>query len=494
MENLFFNLHESKQLQRQIKILMYLRKRNQIISITELTKEVGCTPPTLRTDIQHLRTKLPSTIQLLSIKMIGYRLKIPDGETLETSLLKLARETITYKLIDQSLHGRQQSFEAMRQEYHLSSSVLRKIIRHLNQELKNYRIKLSPKNGEFIGAENDIRFFFFHFYLSFRRTISTDDTYSFTKERYQALFTELQQAFHPHLHISYFRATLWLSILKEHWLQQKKGEISEEVLAMIQTRKSFARFAKKITPFFKNLLGIQQLSTSELAWTYLIILHCVSYHSTDTRTANHYQEETTLKKWFKQRLSEESFIAGTTNEGLEQMSAYLANLHQLKKLTDQFEKHSLSITHLADNWFQERLLSWQTRLHQPDWQKALSLTYTNDVALSLSMIQFSAQSMRERKKETIIFTLHGDAGYDSFLMKMIQEWLPKSYRPLFLFDQPVTPLDINESGASLVVSNYDLADSLTCEVIKIAHVPSQEEWADLKKYLIEHSLNHSLSH
>ncbi|MBO1299858.1 MULTISPECIES: helix-turn-helix domain-containing protein [unclassified Enterococcus] len=492
----FFKLHENKQLHRQIKILTYLRKRNEIISITELVQEIGCTPPTLRTDIQALRAKLPPTIQLLSIKMIGYQLKIPDGETLDTFLLLLARETITYKLIDRSLRGFHQSFEAMRLEYHLSSSALRKIIRHMNLELINHRIQFSPKNGDLLGKENDIRLFFFNFYMCFRRSIVTDHTYLFSPETHKVMFAELQQAFESHLHISNFRAMLWLSILKERWLRRKKGEIPQETLTTIQSRKSFKRFEKKIMPFLKKTLGIQQLSTNELAWVYLIVIHCISYsspkwHESIAHTATHYQEETNMKNLIKQRLSEEPLIDGTNNEGIEQMSAYLANLHLLRVLTDQFEKHSLSIDHLVDQRFQNLHLSWENRLIQRDWQELVPLTHTREVSLSLSMIQFSTQYPKKIKKQPIIFAFHGDAGYDNFLITMIKKWLPQQYNALFLIDQPVTQLKINELHASLVVSNYELESTLSCELIQIAQVPTKEEWLHLKKQLIERALHHS---
>ncbi|MDO7877948.1 MAG: helix-turn-helix domain containing protein [Enterococcus mundtii] len=495
--DIFFKLHESKQLHRQIKILAYLRKRNEIISITELAQEIGCTPPTLRTDIQALRTKLPPTIKLLSIKMIGYQLKISDGETLDTFLLFLARETITYKLIDRSFRGSLQSFEAMRLEYHLSSSALRKIIRHMNLGLINYRIQFSPKNGDLLGKENDIRFFFFYFYMCFRRSIIADHTYIFSPATHKVMFAELQQAFQSHLHISNFRAMLWLSILKERWLRRKKGEIPENTLTTIQSRKSFKKFEKKIGPFLKKILGIQQLSTNELAWIYLIVLHCISYSSSQwrestTRTALHYQEEAEMKSLIKQRLLEEPLIYGTNSEGIEQMSAYLANLHLLRNLTDQFEKYSLSINHLVDHRFQNLHLSWENRLIQWDWQELLPLTHTKEVALSLSLIQFSTQSQKETKKQQIIFAFHGDAGYDNFLITMIQKWLPKQYDAHFLIDQVVTQLKISELHASLVVSNYDLDGTLSCDVIQIAQVPTKEEWLFLQKQLIERSIHHSL--
>lgn len=492
----FFKLHENKQLHRQIKILTYLRKRNDITSITELVQEIGCTPPTLRSDIQALRTKLPPSIQLQSIKMIGYRLKITEGETLDTSLLSLVRETITYKLIDRSLRGNLQSFEAMRLEYHLSSSALRKIIQHMNHELKNYRIQLSPKNGDLVGKENDIRFFFFHFYASFRRTIITDHTYLFSQETYRVMFAELQQAFQSHLHISNFRATLWLSILKERWLRRKQGEIPSETLTIIQSRKSFKRFSKKIIPFLKEILGIQQLSVNELAWAYLIALHCISYSSSNyqemiSHKATHYQEEVQAKKWIKQFLIEEALIEGTTKEGIEQMSAYLANLRLLSKIIDGFESHLLSIDHLVDPFFETLFCSWQNRLQQLKWQEILPLTCIKEVALSLSMIQSSYQKSQSKPKQMIVFSFHGDAGYDSFLMAMIQKWLPETYHPLFLFDQPITQTKMDELGACLLVSNYDFTEKMACEVIQMAQIPTHEEWSDLKLHLIERASNHS---
>ena len=71
-----------------------------------------------------------------------------------------------------------------------------------------------------------------------------------------------------------------LSILKERWLRRKQGEIPSETLSMIQSRKSF-KGSQKITPFLREILGIQQLSVNELVWAYLIALHCISYSSSN---------------------------------------------------------------------------------------------------------------------------------------------------------------------------------------------------------------------
>lgn len=172
------------------------------------------------------------------------------------------------------------------------------------------------------------------------------------------------------------------------------------------------------------------------------------------------------------------------------MSAYLANLRLLNKITDGFENHPLSIDHLVDPYFEALYHSWQDRLQQLKWQEIIPMTCIKEVALSLSMIQSSYQQIQRRKKQMIVFTFHGDAGYDNFLMAMIQKWLPETYHPLFLFDQPITQTKIDELGACLIISNYDLTEKMACEVIQIAQIPTHEEWTDLKLHLIERASSH----
>ena len=98
-------------------------------------------------------------------------------------------------------------------------------------------------------------------------------------------------------------------------------------------------------------------------------------------------------------LLDEALIDGTTKEGIEQMSAYLANLRLLNKITDGFENHPLSIDHLVDPSFELLYHSRQDRLQSnSNGKEILPMTCIKDVALSLSMIQSSYQQIQRRKK------------------------------------------------------------------------------------------------
>ena len=90
----------------------------------------------------------------------------------------------------------QQSFEAMRLEYHLSSSALRKIIQHMNNELKTTESTL-PKMV--ILLEKKTRFvFLFNFIRVFDERSLQIIPYLFSQETYKVMFAELEQVFQSH--------------------------------------------------------------------------------------------------------------------------------------------------------------------------------------------------------------------------------------------------------------------------------------------------------
>ncbi|MGM9902424.1 MAG: helix-turn-helix domain-containing protein [Enterococcus sp.] len=488
MNQLFFKLHDNKQLHRQLNILYYLKRTGRITSISELIETVICTPPTLRSDVQVLNELLPSKIRIIHIPMIGYQLSFPETESLDTYVFDLVKETITYKLINQIFYGHIQSFETMCQTLHVSNSVLRKAIQHMNQVLKTYHLQLSTNPIDLVGEETDIRYFLFEFYVSFRKYIPSHSLSPFIQETYEELLSGFHQEHQPKLHINYFRSTLWMSILKERWLRHKTVTIKQATIEEIQSRKSFTGFSLYFMKHFKNKLGIAQLSRNELIWVYIVTLHCVSYipekwQADRSNLVYHYPEDQPVKALITQHLLKITTNEFISEETIDQISTYLANLRLLATLSNLFETHSLFIEQLKSEEFIRYHDAWRTWLTHPFWQSIYSMIHINEVATTLSLFQLVQATPTETK--TIICSFQGDAGYEYFLTAQMQSLVPQQIQPIFLFNEPLTSGKAKQLSACLIICNYDLEAAFPCEVIQLSAIPTKEEWQHLQKYLVD---------
>ena len=482
MNNLFFKLLNNKQLQRQIRILYYLHKCDSISSTERLVEELETTAPTLRTDIDSLQQLLPGGMTIKYYKKIGYRLMVPTFKTIDSIVMEISKDTIVYKIIDEIYRGRIHSFQTATEQFHLSHSVLRKTIFHINKELKFYRLTLSTKQLDLLGNEADIRYFLFEFYHSFRQTFITNHSYQTINNTYE----ELQEAT-TQIATNYFRINLWMNILKERLLNKQMIHLEPSLCKEIKARTSFIQFKSIFQNYFKSTFGITQVAEEEIVWSYLIRLHCISYY-TDNKTLNFcYPEDIpTLEKYepFFRPLQNSTTI---TNVHLLKLKGYLSNLRLLTKVSSHFELTTLELHTSVPMEIKKFFKKWQSYLKKHTYALPFSVTHYQDIALTLSVIHYANLSSSSTKnKQTILFSFQGEPGLEDYLTRFVRQLLPQNVMPLFVSNKFISHKMVLENGVALVVCNYDFLDTaFPCPVFLLSYFPTKKEWLDLQQYIFK---------
>ena len=482
MNNLFFRLLNNKQLQRQIRILYYLHKCDSISSTEKLVKELETTAPTLRADIDSLQQLLPKGMTIKYYKKIGYRLMVSTFTTIDSIVMEIAKDTIVYKLIDEIYRGRIHSFQTATEQFHLSHSVLRKTIRHINKELKFYRLTLSTKQLDLLGNEADIRYFLFEFYHGFRQTFTTNHSYQTINNTYE----ELQEAT-TQIATNYFRINLWMNILKQRLLNKQMIHLEPSLCKEIKARTSFIQFKSVFKKYFKSRFGITQVAEEEIVWSYLIRLHCVSYYPANKTLNLCYPEDIPTLEQYEPFLRPLQNSTTITNVDLLKLKGYLSNLRLLTKISSHFERITLELHTSVPMKVKKLFKEWQNYLKKYTHVLPFSVTHYQDIALTLSIIHYAnLTSSSTQKKQTILFSFQGEPGLEDYLTRFVCQLLPQNVVPLFVSNKFISHKMVLETEVALVVCNYDFLDTTCpCPVLLLSYFPTKKEWLDLQQYIFK---------
>lgn len=396
--------------------------------------------------------------------------------------MEIAKDTIVYKLIDEIYRGRIHSFQTATEQFHLSHSVLRKTIRHINKELKFYRLTLSTKQLDLLGNEADIRYFLFEFYHGFRQTFTTNHSYQTINNTYE----ELQEAT-TQIATNYFRINLWMNILKQRLLNKQMIHLEPSLCKEIKARTSFIQFKSVFKKYFKSRFGITQVAEEEIVWSYLIRLHCVSYYPANKTLNLCYPEDIPTLEQYEPFLRPLQNSTTITNVDLLKLKGYLSNLRLLTKISSHFERITLELHTSVPMKVKKLFKEWQNYLKKYTHVLPFSVTHYQDIALTLSIIHYAnLTSSSTQKKQTILFSFQGEPGLEDYLTRFVCQLLPQNVVPLFVSNKFISHKMVLETEVALVVCNYDFLDTTCpCPVLLLSYFPTKKEWLDLQQYIFK---------
>nr|WP_278250475.1 helix-turn-helix domain-containing protein [Enterococcus hirae] len=403
-------------------------------------------------------------------------------KTIDSIVMEIAKDTIVYKLIDEIYRGRIHSFQTATEQFHLSHSVLRKTIRHINKELKFYRLTLSTKQLDLLGNEADIRYFLFEFYHGFRQTFTTNHSYQTINNTYE----ELQEAT-TQIATNYFRINLWMNILKQRLLNKQMIHLEPSLCKEIKARTSFIQFKSVFKKYFKSRFGITQVAEEEIVWSYLIRLHCVSYYPANKTLNLCYPEDIPTLEQYEPFLRPLQNSTTITNVDLLKLKGYLSNLRLLTKISSHFERITLELHTSVPMKVKKLFKEWQNYLKKYTHVLPFSVTHYQDIALTLSIIHYAnLTSSSTQKKQTILFSFQGEPGLEDYLTRFVCQLLPQNVVPLFISNKFISHKMVLETEVALVVCNYDFLDTtFPCPVLLLSYFPTKKEWLDLQQYIFK---------
>jgi hypothetical protein len=494
LENLFFTLQENKQFKRQIQILNYLKHAHVPVSTNELARELACSAPTLRSDIHLLNASLPESIQIIWREREGFELQFSDSLSVDSCLAQLAKETIAFQVIDNIFHRNIYSFDHAAELLFISSNTLRRVIHHLNQVLKNYCISISTTHLDFVGEESDIRLFLFSFYSDFRESFIGSSNEELDTESYIELLLSIQKAGLPQLHISHFRAAIWMMVIKNRIYNKKFIALDKKLVKEVCQQKRFHLFYKTFRHSLSYLFAADTHALEEGVWCYLICLHCVSYSESqmmDEEKQYIYHREVSpqideaVTVFLKSIFPEVMF----KDDSLKKIRAFLNNLSFLNRLSPQFEQVSFPLKKFIKESNQPVYALWYEQLQLAVPKQLFPIYHLEDAAVTLTMLHLSLLIKPQKKELRVLFSFQGEAGYDDYLVQSSKQLLTENIAAEYHFEKVITQQMIEEKKIDLVVCNYDLlVDTFPCKTVHLSYIPTSTEWHFLTQTI--HKMNY----
>ena len=153
----------SKNQNRQIDIVDYLVQANGWVHIDELAKTFKVSTRAIKIDLAFLRDKIDGLDILFSTN--GVRIELPENLSTEVVYPYYYSHSICYEILEQLFLHEETTVTEMTQKLFITTSTLNRYIQKINNSLKKkFDFQISKKNLQFIGNEQDIRFFFVQYF------------------------------------------------------------------------------------------------------------------------------------------------------------------------------------------------------------------------------------------------------------------------------------------------------------------------------------------
>lgn len=494
-KQLFMSLSINRQFCRQVQALQYLSKVRTTVSIVDLSKVIGCSVPTLRADIRAFNTSLPCHVQLESLGKDGYFLSYPEGVSIPAVIMDLARETDVYRIIDGIFNNKKTTFERLASDLYLSTYSLKRILRQINVGLEDFNISISFSPLDFVGSEKDIRYFLFSFYQEFNDFFAVDKDFELNALAYRELIEGSIDLIKPNIHISHFRATMWIMIIRNRIMYKHFVELDQTFRDRILKMYHYADFSNAFRNAFSNVFQITKLSDDEVMWAFVLILDCVSYSEPTCSLSEQCNREFILHRYVDLDLLERinlflsSEFSPSLVEGdlLNKMRSYLINLDTLTLLSPQFQRTTEVVKVFAKEAIGEYYKIWMQHLYSKEGQNLFPLYFMEDIAVGLALMHFSLQSHLKHHNLKVLFAFQGESGYDDFLIQQTKFMIPQNIDSCYIIDEPITKVTLDHLNPNLIVSNYSLPnqEELSTRVVKLSHIPNLAEWTSLRNIIMD---------
>ena len=483
MEDLFFNLQREVKIKRQINLLRYLSNYTEPVFLKNISEHLNCTMPTLLSDIDILNNILKKNIKIKIIEKQKAITNISSSYISVDSIITiLIKETLVYQIVECCLYKKEYTIIKASYEFSASRSTLLRTLKHMNQILKAFHIQISTENFTFIGKEEDIRVFLFHFFKCFsdREILSTESSL------YAKHFSELMEKLEgDRLHFCHFRLSLWTSIARIRWQKKCYVTLSNQLEDEILNQKNLNEF-KIILNSFSFLDGVTNLPDNEMLWAYISCLHCIAY--TDVLSYQGSQRKLVYCREEKPRVIfqiEQLFLKiGFPKEiflsrKLEMFKSYLVNLRLLRKISLNFEIVSENLKDLIWNMHGDLCEKWSDHLNCIPLHSDLSVMNLEDVVTSCAI--FHLAIFEEKKKNLpvhVLFAFQGDPGFDHYLVQTSNLLVEDHVQVDYFLEEQLDQQVIQQIKPDLVICNYDLnvKKEGDYEVVRLSNIPTLIDW------------------
>lgn len=207
----------TKNQQVQFTIFEYFLHHRTKIALKELGNEIHVSLPTLQKELSALQLELQAYEPEASLEKNNkddYHLSLPSDFSVKGFLNHYLQQGVDYQLLHSIFHQKNISITKMMLELQISEASIFRRFKAINQLLAEFNIQI--KNKKIVGDENQIRFFFFHFFWHSEslESIQKKMKPSISQHLIPILETHLQRSFTRE---EYWKLVLWFEIMSRRF-------------------------------------------------------------------------------------------------------------------------------------------------------------------------------------------------------------------------------------------------------------------------------------
>lgn len=170
-------------------------------------------------------------------------------------------------------------------------------------------------------------------------------------------------------------------------------------------------------------------------------------------------------------------------ENTDELYAFSVNLRLLSHVSSHYQKNPLKDSFDLPLHLKKLYEDWYIYLKTPTVQHFFPILHPEHVALSFTMFHYSLLKAVDTTQIKVFFSFHGNAGLSSYLLKLVEQIIPRSIQPLFTTGTH-DYRKVLSSDVSLIVCNHRWDNWKNCPVFTLSSLPQEKEWLDLHQLLL----------
>jgi transcriptional antiterminator len=487
MKSLFLAMSRDRKFIKKVQLLRTLANAEHSVTIKELMPAVNLTPSTIRAEINALNDELKSYIDITSPRQGEYLLLFKSNSSIETIVAVLIKEALTFKIIKSLFNNISFDLSDALDHFYVSRSTYLRTIKSMNEVLGNFNISIETAPLRFQGKEEDIRIFLFEFFA----LLGDAQVVSETVNEDSKLFLDLVQKHIPTpLYYNYFRISLWLSIAKTRWANQRYIKTSFEALEeTVEDSLFFERFSAVIEQLSSLFNSQTPMPKGEFVWSFITSLHCLSYRTPshansipyDYRYTNcEYQPEI---RWEIQNIIGKLMPSVDPQEDIfMKIEGFLINSYLLLSLSSNYEVITADYREFIKTKYNILYTKWLLHLSSAVKNtKILNYKNVEDLTVCLISLLLSNSKVHFAKPLQVYFAIQGHTGFDEYIMERAKLYITRNMDVHFRINQPITLEDVE--NADIVVTNYNSFnyEQSSFHYIHMSTIPTTLDWKILKE-------------
>lgn len=262
----------SKNQQVQFTVFEYFLHHSKEIALKELAQAINVSLPTLQKELTSLKLELRAyepDAYLEKDRNDYYTLHLPTNFSVKGFLNFFLQQALDYQLLYSIFQQKNISITKMMLDFQISEASIFRRFKGINQLLEEFNIQI--KNKRIIGDENQIRFFFFHFFWHSQslEDIQKNLDRSISKHLIQILESHFQRPFSLK---EYWKLGLWFEIMSRRfdYREEHTKDFSQGFLAEFYEDETFQQL-KNILARYLSRFAYQSFD-SEAVYLYLFLL------------------------------------------------------------------------------------------------------------------------------------------------------------------------------------------------------------------------------